>query len=92
MNIVILFFCFLNIIISSSINQNYNLNYKLNRFALKYIVFKEKKLVKILKNIKNKLEMYHNKSIVSVAKGVITYNELSEDEKTLIEAVISLCY
>jgi hypothetical protein len=94
MNIIIffLFLNFFNIVISGSINGNLNLNYKLNRFGLRYVIFKEKKLAKILKTIVNKLEICHNKSIVSVAEGVISFNDLSDDEKFLIEAVISFCY
>ena len=45
-----------------------------------------------MKQVKHNLDIYHNKSIVSLAEGIISYQELSEDEKTLIEAVISLCY
>ena len=73
-------------------NFNHNLNHNLNRLALRYIIFKEKKVAKILKNIIHTIEIYHNKSIVSVAEGVASFNDLSEDEKTLIETVISLCY
>lgn len=73
-------------------SQNYNLKKKFNRFALRYVIFKEKKLAKLLKSIINKVEIYHNKSIISVSQGIITYNELSEDNKTIIETVISLCY
>ena len=64
----------------------------MNKLALRYIVFKEKRMGKLIKNIVNKLEIYHNKSIVSVADGIMSYNELSENEKTLIETVISLSY
>jgi uncharacterized protein (UPF0128 family) len=90
MNIVI-FFLFFNVIYiagSNSMSQKYNLN----RLALRYVIFKKKKLAKLLKNIINKFEIYHNKSIISVAQGIITYNELPEDKKTIIETVISLCY
>ena len=68
----------------------YNLHLNLNRMTLRYIIFKEKKLTKIIKNIINNLQHYHNKSIASVAEGVTSYHELSEDEKTLIETIISL--
>jgi hypothetical protein len=78
--------------VTNSISQRYNLNYKLNRIALRCVVFKEKKLAKILKSIMSKIEFYHNKSIVTVAEGIMTFNELSEDEKTLFETIISLCY
>ena len=93
MNIVI--FTSLNIIyfvLSNAINHKYRLNLDLNKLALRYIVFKEKRMGKLIKNIVNKLEIYHNKSIVSVADGIMSYNELSENEKTLIETVISLSY
>ena len=96
MNIVILLFFInvANILIGSGINfnHNYNLNYNLHKLSLRCIVFKEKQIGKIIKNFVNKLEIYHNKSIVSVAEGVTSFNELSEDKKTLIETVISLCY
>jgi hypothetical protein len=49
-------------------------------------------MAKIMKTIKNKLEIYYNKSIVSIAEGITTYNELSEDDKTIIETIISSCY
>jgi len=64
----------------------------LERIPIKYIIFKEKTLKKFLKSMKNKYDIYHNKSIASIAEGIISYNELSEDQKTLIEVVISLCY
>ena len=94
MNIII---CFL---LLSSINAGFsmilynyqNFNHNLNRLALRYVIFKEKKVAKILKNILHTIEIYHNKSIVSVAEGVTSFNELSEDKKTLIETIISLCY
>ena len=94
MNIIIFFpfFYFINIALSNSINSNFNLNYNINRLALRCVIFKEKKITKALKNFANLLKIYHNKSIVSVAEGIVTYNELSEDDKTIIETIISLCY
>jgi len=94
MNIVILFLL-LNLINSglSMVLYNYqNFNHNLNRLALRYVIFKEKKVAKIFKNIIATIELYHNKSIASVGEGLLSYNELSEDEKTLIETLISLCY
>jgi hypothetical protein len=82
----------LSIILYNNQNFNQNFNHNLNRFALRYVIFKEKKLVKILKNIIHKIEINYNKSFASIAEGVSIYTELSEDEKTLIEAIISLSY
>jgi hypothetical protein len=90
MNIVILILL-LNIIAAATSKFAFN-NYTLNRLSLRYIVFKEKIMAKIMKKIANKIHFYHTKSVVSVAEGITTYTELSEDEKTLIETIISLCY
>lgn len=92
MNIVFLglLFNIINVVLINCINHPCKLNY--NRFTLRCIIFKEKKLTKIIKKIKHYVEIYHNKSIVSIAEGVTTYSDLSEDEKTLIETIISLCY
>ena len=94
MNIIICFLLltFINSGFTMILYNNQNFNHNLNRLALRCVIFKEKKLIKIMKILKNNLDIYHNKSIVCVAEGIISYNDLSEDEKTLIEAVISLCY
>lgn len=77
--------------IVNGVNNVYN-NNRLRNFGLRIIVFKEKKLSKILKEIKNLTDIYYNKAIVCTAEGINTYNELSDDDKTLIETIISLCY
>jgi len=98
MNIIVCFLLltFINsgftMILYNNQNLNQNFNHNLNRLALRYVIFKEKKVAKILRLLKHKFDIYHNKSIVSVAEGIIAFQELSEDEKTLIEVVISLCY
>ena len=78
--------------ISKNCNFNHNFNHSLKRFALRYVIFKEKKVAKILKNIIHKIEINYNKSFASLAEGVSIYTELSEDEKILIETIISLSY
>ena len=92
MNIVflVLLFNIINFVFINCINQQHKLTY--NRFTLRCIIFKEKKLAKTIKKMKNHIEIYHNKSIVTLAEWITTFNDLSEDEKTLIETIISLCY
>jgi len=98
MNIIFLLLIISNIYLAftnskvHSNNKYYSYNHILHRISLRCIIFKEKKFAKIMKQVKHNLDIYHNKSIVSLAEGIISYQELSEDEKTLIEAVISLCY
>jgi len=68
------------------------INNKLRNLGLRAIVFKEKKLGRIVKHFKEVCDIYYNKAIVTAADGLNGYNELSEDEKTIIDAIISLYY
>lgn len=91
MNIVILtFLCisFLNIC-NSSLNNN-GIIIK-NKF-LKILLLSDKKNIVVFKQIKNFYKICYNKSIDTIIQGVSGYNNLSEDEKTIIEVIISLCY
>ena len=76
-------------IYSSSTNYN---NLRLRNYGLRLIVFNKKKLNKILFELKKLSEIYYNKSLVCTAEGINSYNELSEQDKILIETIISLCY
>jgi len=90
----ILIFGLLSLIQFNSIysaSTNYN-NLRLRNYGLRLIVFKEKKLNKILFEFKKLFENYYNKSLVCTAQGINTYNELSEDDKLIIETIISLYY
>ena len=91
MNIVILtFLCisFLNIC-SSSVNNN-GILIK-NKF-LKILLLSDKRNIKIFKEVKNLYKICYNKSIDTIIQGLSDYNNLSEDDKLIIEAIISLCY
>jgi hypothetical protein len=82
----------INIIMIYSIS----INSRMRNAGLRIIVFKEKRLGKIVNGIKNDFkflsQVYYNKLLVCTAEGINTYNELSEEEKILIETVLSLCY
>ncbi len=83
----------LNLLNNISVNGVNNLyNNRLRNLGLRIIVFKEKKLQKILKGVKNITDIYYNKAIVCTADGINTYNDLSDDDRTIIETIISLCY
>ena len=77
--------------IVSAINRNYNVQFR--NTGLRLVIFKEKKIPKILQKFKNLYEMYYAKSIVTVGESIYEYNNnLSEEERTIIETLISLCY
>lgn len=73
-----------------------SINSRLRNTGLRIIVFKEKRIGKLINIFKNELkhisQLYYNKVLVFTAEGINSYNELSEEEKILIETVLSLCY
>jgi len=71
-------------------------NTKMRNLGLRFIVFKEKKMARILKGIKyeikNLSQIYYNKILVCTAEGLNVYNDLTEEERIILETVLSLCY
>ena len=67
-------------------------NNRLRNFGLRIIVFKEKKLSKIIKGVRYISDIYYYKAVVTAADGINIYNKLSDDDKTIIETIISSCY
>jgi hypothetical protein len=78
--------------IVSAINQHFNYNIQIRNTGLRMIIFKEKSLPKFIKNFKGFYELYYNKSLAFVGERLGDYNNLSEEDRRLIEAIISLCY
>lgn len=73
-----------------AMHSNYNI--RIRNTGLRMVIFKEKKLPKILEKIRNFYELCCIKSVASVGEGINDYHNLSEEERTLIEAIIALCY
>ena len=75
----------------TSIINNYVASLK-NSY-LKLLLLSDKRNIKIFKNFKNFYKICYNKSISCIGQGVSDYNnKLTEDEKTIVEAIISLYY
>lgn len=64
----------------------------LRRTTLRAIVFKEKKLPKMILPAKRMYDAFYNKGFVAVSNAFNYYNNLSDDEKTIIDALLALCY
>jgi hypothetical protein len=87
--LTILLISFLNNV--SSISNNYGI--RLKNSYLKLILLSDKRNIKIFKDFKNFYKICYNKSISCVGQGISDYNnKLTEDEKTIVEAIISLYY
>jgi hypothetical protein len=83
----------LNIInLCSSIDINYS-KYKLKTYGLRFLVFKKKNAPKILNTLKKFYNKCYEKTIVSIGEGMNDYNSnFTEEEKIIIETILSLCY
>ena len=73
-----------------SITSNYGTRFK-NGY-LKLVLLSDKRNIKIFKEFKHFYKICYEKSIASIGQGMCDYNKLTEDEKTIIETIISLCY
>ena len=91
MNIVILSILFISLLNNvTSITSNYGASLK-NSY-LKLLLLSDKRNIKIFKEFKNFYKICYNKSISCIGQGISDYNTLTEDEKTIVEAIISLYY
>ena len=72
-----------------SIDLNYS-KYKIKTFGLRFLVFKKKSVPIIFKNLKYFYNKCYYKSVASIGEGVINYNKLSEEDKLIIETILSL--
>jgi|LakMenEpi03Aug12_release.lakeMendotaPanAssembly.Ray.scaffolds.fasta_scaffold695030_2 hypothetical protein len=93
MNIVILLISFILFMSNNIVFINCNYcTIRLRNTAFRMVIFKEKKIPNLIKKFSNFYKICYEKSIASLGAGMCDYTSLSEDEKTLIETVISLCY
>lgn len=69
-----------------------NNNIELRNTIFRMVIFKDKTLPKIMTKIQYFYQLCCYKSVASVGEGMIDYYNLKEDDRTLIESVISLCY
>jgi hypothetical protein len=76
--------------ISHSITKNYGS--RIRNTGLRLIIFNDTKKKKLFKEFKKFYELCYNKSVAYIAEGVNEYNNLSEDDKMIIETVLSLIY
>jgi len=94
-NILILVIIF-NVVTSSSLNNNYNnfnnFNNNLKSTYLRLFIFGDKNNYLIFKNFNKLKRLYYNKAMVSLSDGITNYNTLSEEDKIIIETILSLCY
>ena len=65
---------------------------RLRNISLRVIVFKDKRVPKILQPLRNICNRYYDKSIVTIADAFDFYSKLSDEDKLLLDTILSLCY
>lgn len=79
--------------VNSSLNFNViNTNYRLRNTGLRLIILTKKTAPKCIQEFKDFYTVFYNKAMVTISERLIEYNSLSEEDRTLIESIISLCY
>ena len=81
-----------NIISISNIDYNLkNYGYQIRNTGLRMILLKKKYPI-LLNKIKEFYEFWYNKSINCYYSNICNYNSLTEDDKLLLETIISFFY
>jgi len=92
MNITILLLTILTSMNCLHACKRYNIH-GLKKYSLRYILLNsDKKMVKMFKLVNDTSKCYYNKLVGSFAEGISKYNTLSEEDRTIIETIVSLCY
>jgi len=87
-NLLLLFNLF-RVIIASNSSPRMKYEHGIRNLGFKVIIFKEKKYPRITNFIKDKYQIIYEKFIASIAEGVVEYDNLSIDEKEMIDLMIS---
>jgi len=75
---------------SNSFKNNFNNNIVIRNASFKAIIFKEKKIPKIINYFKNKYQIFYNKAIIKIYEGANEYENLSDEDKQLLDFIFSL--
>ena len=88
-NIIVILFSIFNVILASSNAPSWRNSHRIRNISFKFVIFKEKKMPKLLGYINNKYQTIYEKTLVMVAEGVAEYENLSYEDKELIDFIFS---
>jgi len=81
-NLIILFTLFQSLLASTC-------SPRIQRVRFRAIIFKEKKYPRIVEYVKNKYQIYFEKALVYIGEAATEYENLSYEEKEIIDLMIS---
>ena len=94
MKLFTLYVLWLNFVYLVQSNMNCSMNYNINyirNMGLRIFLNKHKFFKNMIKNVKNKSHILYTNTITVVGKNFAKYDALTDDEKAIIETIISLC-
>jgi hypothetical protein len=83
---------FLNLITFFLFVNSKNCYYTLKNTGLRYLILENKNTYNFIKNLTKNTKKYYLKAFGTMCEGMEKYKTLPEDDKILIEAIISLCF
>jgi hypothetical protein len=79
---------FFQYVFSCKNNINININ-NIRNYSLRFLVHKNSKLIKYMKK---KYKIYHDKTISIIGESVIEYEKLPYEDKAIIDFIASLVF
>lgn len=73
----------------SAAYYNVNNNNNIRNLGLRLIILKEKKYPKLLNSVKKKYKICYNKSMSNLCELINEYENLPDQDKTIIEFILS---
>lgn len=89
--LILLFSLFYGLVDSNN-SSRMNYNHGIRNLGFKFVIFKEKKYPKLIEYIKNKYKIYYNKSMAAIGESVMEYENLSYEEKEIIDFMLSTIF
>ena len=80
----------LNFINASKNGWNNNNSIRLRNTSFKIVIFKEKKIPKLINYFKQKYKNYYNKVLITISDSINEYENLSFEDKQVIDFMLSL--
>jgi hypothetical protein len=81
----------LNLILASSnSSSNWRGSHKIRNLSFKFVIFKEKKAPKLLNYFNSQYQKIYDKVLVTIADNINEYENLSYEDKCLVDFVFAL--
>jgi len=89
---LVLLFTLFHGLFASNNSPRMNYSHSIRNLGFKVVIFKEKKYPKLVELIKNKYQIYYDKSMATIGESIIEYEKLTPEEKDFIDLILSTIF